>query len=148
MPTGPTPVLVFALLAIFWGPMGCSAIGGVCTTAACEDGVTVEVPPEVLAPASGSVTVRTCFDDDCHEQRFPAHLARAGLYPSVHPAGLEPGMTATVTLHITDDTGALLVDHAERIVLDEVRPNGPTCGPVRARSYLEVASRPVVEQPS
>lgn len=119
-----------ATLLVFTVPgTGACQQGPPCTLVGCEDGITAQIGPDVLAGADGEITVETCADGTCHPDRVDPALSPHGVLTGVPAPGLSPGDEVTVTVTVTDEAGAVLADVRERITMERSQPNGPDCGP-------------------
>ena len=116
---------------------GSGAAGGACTLIACDDAVTFQLQPELLA--GDRYTVEACVDGDCRIWDGPPNGAANVLHLWSVPVRADAPRSVTVDVSVVVDGRELEVEVEDRVRLDTAYPNGRHCPPA-CRSATVTAS--------
>lgn len=108
---------------------GCTggATGGVCTLVGCDDAVTFQLPPEVLA--AESYIVEACVDGDCHTWDGPSDGPTEVVPVGSAPVRSDAGRTVAIDMSVVVDGREIELEVDDRVRLETTYPNGRHCPP-------------------
>ena len=120
----------FAVLAgSVFGGVGCGdSTGLLCTAAGCNSGIMVQVTPLPTGPFRVEVSPLGSLVSFVRECEDPAACAKI-FFPNFTPG--------EVSVRVTTASDTLVLELVQ-LEYREVRPNGPSCGPVCRNADLDI----------
>jgi hypothetical protein len=133
-----------------------------CSLVGCNDGVGIDLAAVTTRFPMQPLKLHVCLDascqdavitaNDCEQAQLPAGgptpalvlicTLQSGGTVSVTASSTSPlasTQTTSVSLSLTDATGAIVYEHTESVALTSSQPNGPDCAPTCYQGRLTLA---------